>query len=283
MEDYRFFKTQGNITHFRCHNRHIKKCKSILTKDIQGEILRKTRHSDRCRHLKIKKTKFDQDTKISYLENVKIVGKYWKIPKYNKSHHNIFKDTLDQAFTKKKMKFCDDLSFKNVNIPPKYLETIQEIDKKDEEAFLKFKKEFTSKKYFGPLQIKWHCKQGFVVEASDQIEPNTLICEYTGEVIDKSDDFYSDDLMEYATFDDKNYVIAPRRKGNIARFISGINNSKKFCKQKQNLTSIKFRIKNKIRIALYTIKRVKKGQILYYDYNAGPLSKKFGIDTDDFE
>ena len=64
-------------------------------------------------------------------------------------------------------------------------------------------------------------------------------------------------------------VICPEKKGNIARFISGINNYDLKSRKKQNVKSIKFEIDGSAHVLLYACKTIKKNETLYYDYNAG--------------
>lgn len=64
-------------------------------------------------------------------------------------------------------------------------------------------------------------------------------------------------------------VIIPDKKGNLARFLSGINNTSKKSIAKQNVHSIRFNIDGESRVILYAKKNIKKGDLLYYDYNAG--------------
>lgn len=64
-------------------------------------------------------------------------------------------------------------------------------------------------------------------------------------------------------------VICPEKKGNIARFLSGINNKDKSAKKKMNVNSSRYDIDGKVHVLLYSFKTIKKGEILYYDYNAG--------------
>jgi hypothetical protein len=64
-------------------------------------------------------------------------------------------------------------------------------------------------------------------------------------------------------------VICPEKKGNIARFLSGINNADKNAKKKQNVNSARYDIDGKVHVLLYASKAIKKCEILYYDYNAG--------------
>jgi hypothetical protein len=64
-------------------------------------------------------------------------------------------------------------------------------------------------------------------------------------------------------------VICPEKKSNIARFISGINNHNKKGIKKQNVKSIRYNIDGQVHVILYSSKRIKKNDVLYYDYNAG--------------
>jgi hypothetical protein len=77
----------------------------------------------------------------------------------------------------------------------------------------------------------------------------------------------TDDIMDYAN----GYIIYPGVKGNLARFISGIN--KKKGKRKQNLKAIKVNIQNKIHVLLVSIKPIKEGTTLCYDYDENGLGE----------
>jgi hypothetical protein len=74
-------------------------------------------------------------------------------------------------------------------------------------------------------------------------------------------------------------VICPERKGNLARFISGINNFNNKSIKKQNVNSIRYDIDGEVHVLLYAAKNIKKNDILYYDYNAGGFE---GYPTDSF-
>lgn len=271
---FKFIIVDGK-THYKCINHKSNKCPAIaITED--GKTIKITGHNSRCHNFKIEKDKFIQDTQMN-LKNLSTYGKYWKPPQYDALSHAYLQNSIFKAFRTKKMIFNDELVSK-INIPEEVLSKIQVLSKQDEEAFIIFKEEYSKNMYFGPLKIEWNIPQGFVVKAMKDIKPNTLLCEYTGEVIKNTRDIVSDALMEYVTINDQEYVICPNKQGNIGRFFSGINN--KQGKQKQNVKSIKFRIGNKIHIALYTIKKIKSGEILYYNYNqCRDLSKEDEMDT----
>jgi hypothetical protein len=80
----------------------------------------------------------------------------------------------------------------------------------------------------------------------------------------------SDSLMEYITTTNLSLVIYPDKRGNLAKFISGVNDRKK---HKANLNSMKCKIDNNVHIILYSKQKIEKDQILYYDYNAGGLNE----------
>jgi hypothetical protein len=281
-ESYVKYFEDNNLEYYRCINHKSKKCTSKMTKNKQGEITRKTGHKSACLNLKSLKRKFVQDTSTNLKKIKNPEGKKsWQVPKYDKELHFNLKNSIINAFKRKEMKFNDELVIdENVNIPKDYLQSIQSLSRVDVQTFLNFKKEYSSNMYYGPLEIQWNINQGYVIKATAPIKKYTLLCEYTGEVIHKTEDFYSDDLMGYAAFDDKDYVIYPGKQGNIARFMSGINNVTG--KDKQNVQSIKFKIGEKIHIALYTIKQVKEGELLYYDYNQGSTLKDLEMPTSNY-
>lgn len=68
---------------------------------------------------------------------------------------------------------------------------------------------------------------------------------------------------------DETLYIRPQKYSNIARFINGINNVKG--KNSNNLQSFRYLAKGKPAIILYTIKNIKEGESLLYNYNAGAL------------
>ncbi|KAH7282330.1 hypothetical protein KP509_35G025400 [Ceratopteris richardii] len=123
-----------------------------------------------------------------------------------------------------------------------------------------------------PLMVTYDPKEGFVVEADGHIKDMTLIAEYTGDVDYMrnrlNDD--SDNLMVLLFPHDasKELVICPDKRGNIARFISGINNHTLEGRKKQNLRCVRYNINGQSRVLLVAIRDIAKGERLYYDYNA---------------
>ena len=62
-------------------------------------------------------------------------------------------------------------------------------------------------------------------------------------------------------------VIFPHKNSNIARFISGVNNSLNF-KNKDNTFQTKVSINEVVHILLIEGKDIKENEILYYNYNS---------------
>ena len=65
---------------------------------------------------------------------------------------------------------------------------------------------------------------------------------------------------------DETLLIVPSKYTNIGRFINGINNEKG---GKPNIETLRALGNGKPVVILYTSRKVKKGESLAYDYNAG--------------
>merc|ERR1712062_952037 len=106
---------------------------------------------------------------------------------------------------------------------------------------------------------------------------HTLIAEYVGEVttLERSGETDSDSLMMLLdTGNPKtSLIIDPTRVGNVARFLSGINNLSNKSKRKANVRTRRFAIDGKCLVALFTAKKIDIDYQLYYDYNAGMQGK----------
>jgi hypothetical protein len=184
------------------------------------------------------------------------------------------RESLLNALKEKNIEFSDDLIFYQKNG-----KEIKELKPADIEVYYEFKKQ-TRLGFYAPLKLVQDPVQGWIVKATGFIKRFTLLCEYSGEVVDHEKDeqvIQSDALMEYLSSDGSNFVIFPDKFGNLARFISGVNNKKG--KQTQNIKSIKTKIDGGIHILLYTSRNIHPGEILYYDYNEGGLNE---IDTSNY-
>lgn len=195
----------------------------------------------------------------------------------NKTQKTILQESLFKALLSKDIQFNDDLCFPNDNCKESMNNAlkepgVQEISDYNKKIYYKFK-EMSRKAEYCALEILLDEVQGFVVKATADIPNLTLICEYTGEVCLARDKLFdkNDSIMELIKSPScaDCLVIAPEKFGNIARFLSGINNTDSKSKKKQNVKSIKFSIDGSVHILLYACRTIKKGQLLYYDYNAG--------------
>ena len=187
--------------------------------------------------------------------------------------------SLLRALEARNINFSDDLVFIDNDCPKEMnnalLESsIQQLNASNKKKYYKFKEQ-SRKGIYAPVEVVDDPEQRFIVKALDEMVTNTLICEYTGEVCLARNRLFDDndsimDLIHTPT-SDTSLVICPEKFGNLARFISGINNKYKEMKKKknQNVYSFRVNIDGSVHILLLASKRIKKGEILYYDYNAG--------------
>ncbi|KAL9241456.1 hypothetical protein vseg_015567 [Gypsophila vaccaria] len=122
-----------------------------------------------------------------------------------------------------------------------------------------------------PLLITYDACEGYTVEADAPIKDLTFIGEYTGDVdyIKNRERDDCDSLMTLLLTTDpsKSLVVCPDKRGNIARFINGINNHTPESKKKQNLKCVRYDINGECRVLLVATRDIAKGERLYYDYN----------------
>lgn len=127
------------------------------------------------------------------------------------------------------------------------------------------------------VQIIYDENFGFSVKALASMPRHTIIGEYLGEVttVEHSGQSNSDSLMVLLDTGDPqtSLIIDPTHAGNIARFLSGINNRSLLSKRKANVRTRRFQDNGKVHVCLFTSRRVEAGEILNYDYNAGHEGK----------
>lgn len=143
------------------------------------------------------------------------------------------------------------------------------------------------------MKLEYNPIVGYQVRAAIDLEPNTLICEYSGSVrtCQQVEFSQNDSIMELLTVKAKNsgeeedparsLVIYPEAHSGIGRFFNGINNSEKGSKRlKQNLMTMRVRVpagtqgskcspRHECRVLIYTFRKIKAGEVLLYDYNEG--------------
>ncbi len=201
-----------------------------------------------------------------------------KLPKILSNYQKeIMKKSLFRALKTKNIIFNDDLIYLDEDCPESMNNSLLEHDIKEiapynKETYYKFKEKSRNGEY-APIEIIDDPIQRFIVKAIDDICMNTIICEYTGEVtlLRKKIFDKNDSIMELirTPSSDTSLVICPEKYGNLARFISGVNNFNVYLKKKQNVNSIRLSIDGSVHILLIAKRNIKKGEILYYDYNAG--------------
>lgn len=131
-----------------------------------------------------------------------------------------------------------------------------------------------------PVEIIHDENFGFSVKSLGFMRKHTLITAYLGEVVtmEQSGLSSSDSLM--VLLDTGNpqtsLIIDPTRAGNIARFLSGINNRSLLSRRKRNVRTRRFEMDGKMHVCLFTCRSVEAGETLNYDYNAGNEGKDIG-------
>ncbi|KAF9593763.1 hypothetical protein IFM89_025230 [Coptis chinensis] len=147
---------------------------------------------------------------------------------------------------------------------------MQVLSKEDSDT-LKLCKNMMERGEWPPLMVIFDSEEGFTVEADKFIKDLTIITEYTGDVDYLKNREYGDgdSMMTLLTADDssQSLVICPDERGNIARFINGINNHMPEGKKKQNLKCVRFDIDGEARVLLIANRDIPRGERLYYDYN----------------
>jgi [histone H3]-lysine27 N-methyltransferase len=212
------------------------------------------------------------------------------MPKFEKDNPLFLetRNSICKALYGKNLTFDDDLHYPCAECPSTMntveLEpNIQKLSERNLKTFLKFK-EWTRQGYYAPVTVINHPQQGACVQATIDIPNLTLLCEYVGDVLpvrhvlfEQSNDSIMDLIKAHTS--SKSLAICPNKRANLARFISGINNSTKEGKKKQNVKSARFNIQGRVGIILYADRMIKKGEILYYDYNEGGFES---YPTEDF-
>ncbi|EEF43374.1 Histone-lysine N-methyltransferase ATXR6, putative [Ricinus communis] len=184
--------------------------------------------------------------------------------------------SLATALTASGTKFSNELTYqpgmapKSANCPALEREGMQVLPKEDIET-LNLCKSMMDRGECPPLMVVFDPHEGFTVEADRSIKDLTIITEYVGDVDylmnRESDDGDSMMTLLCTANPSKSLVICPDKRGNIARFINGINNHSLDGKKKQNLKCVRFNVNGECRVLLIANRDIKKGERLYYDYN----------------
>lgn len=184
--------------------------------------------------------------------------------------------SLASALTALHMEFTDELTYMQGMAPRSANQAkfenggMQVLSKEDIET-LEHCRAMSKRGEGPPLIVAFDSFEGYTVEADGLIKDMTFIAEYTGDVDyirnREHDDCDSMMTLLLATDPSKSLVICPDKRGNIARFINGINNHTLDGKKKQNLKCVRYSVNGECRVLLVATRDIAKGERLYYDYN----------------
>lgn len=198
------------------------------------------------------------------------------VPSEDRSQRLKQMGSLASALTTLKMEFSDDLTY-SPGMAPKSANRsdfedggMQVLSKEDTET-LEQCRAMCKRGECPPLIVVFDSCEGFTVEADGPIKDMTFIAEYTGDVdyIKNREHDDCDGIMTLllATNPAESLVICPDKRGNIARFINGINNHTMDGKKKQNCKCVRYSVNGECRVFLVATRDIAKGERLYYDYN----------------
>ncbi|XP_065875746.1 probable Histone-lysine N-methyltransferase ATXR5 [Euphorbia lathyris] len=184
--------------------------------------------------------------------------------------------TLASALTALQMEFTDNLTYfphmapRSANQAELEEDGMQVLSKEDIETLEKCKA-MCIRGECPPLVVIFDSCEGFTVMADCRIKDMTFIAEYTGDVdfIKNREDDDCDSMMTLllAKEEYKSLVICPDKRGNISRFINGINNHTSDGKKKQNCKCVRYSVNGECRVFLVATRDISEGERLYYDYN----------------
>ncbi|KAL9669097.1 hypothetical protein QQ045_006638 [Rhodiola kirilowii] len=184
--------------------------------------------------------------------------------------------SLATALTATGTEFSNELTYmpgmapRSANCPALERQGMQVMSREDSET-LKLCKKMIEVGEWPPLMVVFDPQEGFTVEADKFIKDLTIITEYTGDVdfLKNRETDDGDSIMTLLSTSDPNktLVVCPDKRGNIARFINGINNHTPEGKRKQNLKSVRFNVNGESRVLLIANRDIPKGERLYYNYN----------------
>ncbi|CAO2195983.1 unnamed protein product [Urochloa humidicola] len=184
--------------------------------------------------------------------------------------------SLATALTSSKTEFSNELTYMP-NMAPRSsnqarLEEggMQVLPKEDKEI-IELCRTMQQRGEFPPLLVVFDSHEGFTVQADADIKDLTFIAEYAGDV-DYLENRANDDCdcimtLLLTAVPSQRLVICPDKRGNISRFISGINNHTPDGKKKQNVKCVRYDIDGESHVLLVACRDIACGEKLYYDYN----------------
>ncbi|ONK57528.1 uncharacterized protein A4U43_C09F1420 [Asparagus officinalis] len=184
--------------------------------------------------------------------------------------------TLATALTALNMKFSNDLTYMPGMAPKSANQAILEkggmqvLAREDKET-LDLCRIMYKRGECPPLIVVFDSLEGYTVQADGDIKDMTFITEYTGDVdyLRNREHDDCDSMMTLLLTENpsNNLLICPDKRGNIARFINGINNHSPEGRKKQNLKCVRYNVDGECRVLLVTCRDISPGERLYYDYN----------------
>ncbi|KAJ7945269.1 Histone-lysine N-methyltransferase ATXR6 [Quillaja saponaria] len=183
---------------------------------------------------------------------------------------------LASALTALHMEFSDDLTYLSGMAPrsanqAKFEDGGMQVLSKEDTETLEHCRAMCKRGECPPLIVVFDACEGFTVEADGPIKDMMFIAEYTGDVDylknREHDDCDSMMTLLLATDMSKSLVVCPDKRGNIARFINGINNHTQEGRKKQNCKCVRYSVNGECRVFLVATRDIAKGERLYYDYN----------------
>ncbi|XP_027339201.1 probable Histone-lysine N-methyltransferase ATXR5 isoform X1 [Abrus precatorius] len=184
--------------------------------------------------------------------------------------------SLASALTALRMEFSDHLTYLPGMAPRSANQStlenggMQVLSKEDMET-VEHCRAMSKRGECAPFMVVYDSHEGYTVEADGPIKDMTIIAEYTGDVdyIKNRERDDCDSMMTLLLASDpcEGLVICADKRGNIARFISGINNHTQEGRKKQNCKCVRYSVNGECRVFLVATRDISKGERLYYDYN----------------
>uniref|UniRef100_A0A0E0JU18 [histone H3]-lysine(27) N-methyltransferase n=2 Tax=Oryza punctata TaxID=4537 RepID=A0A0E0JU18_ORYPU len=184
--------------------------------------------------------------------------------------------SLATAMTSSKMKFSNELTYipgmagRSSNQARLEEGGMQILPKEDKET-IELCRTMQKRGECPPLLVVFDSREGFTVQADADIKDMTFIAEYTGDVdfLENRANDDGDSIMTLLLTEDpsKRLVICPDKRGNISRFINGINNHTLDGKKKKNIKCVRYDIDGESHVLLVACRDIACGEKLYYDYN----------------
>ncbi|XP_044974228.1 probable Histone-lysine N-methyltransferase ATXR5 [Hordeum vulgare subsp. vulgare] len=180
------------------------------------------------------------------------------------------------ALTSSKMEFSNELTYVP-NMAPisanqaKLEEGGMQVLSREDKETIELCRSMLKRGECPPLLVVFDSHEGFTVKADACIKDLTFLTEYTGDVdyLKNRENDGCDSIMTLLSPVDpaQKLVICPDKRGNIARFINGINNHTPDGKKKQNVKCVRYDIDGECHVLLVACRDIARGEKLYYDYN----------------